>query len=441
MSESNDLSEREREILRLVATGASNKEIAQTLFISSNTVKVHLRNIFNKIGVASRTEAAMYAVNIGLVPGAAAGAGGSASVMPDAESLLGQTTTDQIPDQPAGRRWVWGVMGALLLVIMALLAWGAFFNRQPAGQASVPTVAQADLPRWQPLAPMPTARQGLALAAYEGQLYAIGGQAQDGVTGVVERYNPTTDLWQSLASKPTPVADIEAAVVGGKIYVPGGRLASGDSTDVLEFFDPHTGAWDKAAPLPVVLSAYALVAFEGRLYLFGGWDGKQYFDSVYQYDPSADAWKNLPSMPGARAFAGAAAAAGKIFVIGGRDEKGPLVSNQAFQPGADAGTSPWAAAASLPEARYAMGVTSVADFIHVVGGLGTGQDALPSLEYLPSTDTWRMYESSQDAPLSDLGLASMEGFIYQAGGNYQNAPTAGAEKFQALFTISIPLVR
>ena len=50
------LSERELEILRLVAQGKSNKEIASELFISVNTVKVHLAKIFQRLGVASRTD-------------------------------------------------------------------------------------------------------------------------------------------------------------------------------------------------------------------------------------------------------------------------------------------------------------------------------------------------------------------------------------------------
>ncbi|NJO54397.1 MAG: response regulator transcription factor [Bacteroidales bacterium] len=50
------LSEREREILQHIANGSTNQKIAHDLGISVNTVKVHIRNIFSKIGVASRTE-------------------------------------------------------------------------------------------------------------------------------------------------------------------------------------------------------------------------------------------------------------------------------------------------------------------------------------------------------------------------------------------------
>ena len=61
------LTQREQEVLGLVATGASDKEIADALFISLNTVKSHVRNILAKLEVNSRREAARLAKNRGLV--------------------------------------------------------------------------------------------------------------------------------------------------------------------------------------------------------------------------------------------------------------------------------------------------------------------------------------------------------------------------------------
>jgi len=61
------LTERETEVLGLLAEGKANKEIALTLSISETTVKTHVSNILMKLGVPSRTQAALYAVRIGLV--------------------------------------------------------------------------------------------------------------------------------------------------------------------------------------------------------------------------------------------------------------------------------------------------------------------------------------------------------------------------------------
>ena len=63
------LTDREMDVLRLLALGKANKEIAAELFISETTVKTHVSNILMKLGVPSRTQAALYAVRIGLVPG------------------------------------------------------------------------------------------------------------------------------------------------------------------------------------------------------------------------------------------------------------------------------------------------------------------------------------------------------------------------------------
>lgn len=61
------LTERETEVLRLMALGQANKEIARTLNIGEKTVKTHVSNILGKLGVQSRTQAALHAVRIGLV--------------------------------------------------------------------------------------------------------------------------------------------------------------------------------------------------------------------------------------------------------------------------------------------------------------------------------------------------------------------------------------
>src|SRR5207249_8654496 len=56
------LTEREMEVLRLVAKGRNNRDIAKELFISENTVKNHIRNILEKLHLHSRMQAVVYAV-------------------------------------------------------------------------------------------------------------------------------------------------------------------------------------------------------------------------------------------------------------------------------------------------------------------------------------------------------------------------------------------
>jgi DNA-binding CsgD family transcriptional regulator len=61
------LTDREKDVLRLVARGATNRDIAEELVITENTVKVHLRNILDKLQLRNRQQAAAYAVQEGLI--------------------------------------------------------------------------------------------------------------------------------------------------------------------------------------------------------------------------------------------------------------------------------------------------------------------------------------------------------------------------------------
>jgi DNA-binding CsgD family transcriptional regulator len=425
-----ELTEREQEILRLVATGTSNKDIAQKLFISSNTVKVHLRNIFGKIGVTSRTEAAVFAIHTGLAPDASHPSESSTIKETPVSSSLPPETRKTSP-----LRWI-------LLVAVVLLAGGAItyaairFNASPNPLPSATPLAST-AKRWQDLADLPTARKGLAAAVYENRIYAIGGETSQGITGVMEQYDAATDKWTTLATKPVAVADVSAAVVGGKIYVPGGRLASGSMTNVVESYDPLTKQWEKHAVLPAAISGYSLAAYEGKLYLAGGWDGENILNTLYEYNPETDKWTKRAPMPTARAFAGAAIAGGKLYVLGGFDGAKGLTTNEEYIPDRDT----WSKKKALPEARYAMGVTSIADLVYAIGGIGGTGGALRALQYSYQQDQWQELESSS-APQSwsYLGLVPLQTHLYGLGGEQDSVPSAVNLSYQAIYTISIPIL-
>ena len=446
MTDISELSDREREILHLVATGASNKEIAKELYISTNTVKVHIRNIFAKTGVNSRTEAAMYAVSAGLVEAVSStGENGFTVVSGDSDlkDIYSSETLSRNGSLQLFARNPWLIVVAFLIIGTVALTGLFLMNRnRPATLASDGPPIETPLPRWQVYSSMPTARSGLAAVAYEDQIYAIAGESSKGVTGVLEKYDPASDGWSTLASKEIAVADVGAAVIGGEIFVAGGRLSDGSMTDVLEIYNPRLDTWRRGSPMPLAVSAYAIAAFEGKLYLFGGQDVNHVLDSVLEYDPEQDTWTTRTPMPTARAYAGAAVAGGRIYVVGGFDGSAALSANESYAPGVDgSGENPWSSSAPLPEGRYAMGVAGLADIVHVMGGQGTSDAETGMLEFFPQKDVWQTLESSLPQTWSSIALVPLETRLFVIGGTMGGNPTSRNLAYQAIYTIAIPIIR
>jgi DNA-binding CsgD family transcriptional regulator len=431
------LSEREEELVRLVATGASNKEISQDLNISVNTVKVHLRNIYSKLNVASRTEAAMWAVQIGLVE-----TSGDVEVSEYNSTEHGDgdrsiTWINRVPSK--FRLWVFLSIALLLVVI----GFGVSQIISPARSTPEPgeivVGPEFEESRWTRLADMPTARAGLAAVAYDNQIYAIAGEGNNGVVDVNERYDPTSDTWAVLNPKPIAVADVHAGVVGGKIYIPGGRLKDGTVTDVLEIYDPRSDAWDRGEPIPEKLSAYALVTFEGRIYIFGGWDGEDYSNSVYVFEPIQNRWKEGSPMPTARAFSGATEIGGNIYVVGGRSVDRILSVNERFVPVTDNPVEfAWLESNPLKNGRYSMGITDVADMAFVYGGYGI--DSIPQLEQFTHDGEWLTINSRNEDQISGAELVSLDTKFYVLGGILNNNVTPRTLSYTAFYSVNIPII-
>jgi len=429
VTKNNELSERELEILRLVSTGASNKEIAQKLFISSNTVKTHIRNIFTKIGVNSRTEAAMYAVNSGLIPG----------IQSSAET----EKSNDISKRRTRQRLIWGILGLFLMTVVIAIIGGVILFRRSANETTALPTEVNNSSRWKSLTSMPTGRKGLALAVYDDWVYAIAGEAVGGITNIVERYDVNKDQWIEVSSKPTPVSDVIAGVLGGKIFIPGGLMASGEMTDVLEIYNPVLDNWEIGAPVPIRVGGYGLATLEGKLYLFGGRNQEEYLSSVYEYDPILNLWNERTPMPLPQADMGALSVADRIYIIGGRNGDIILDKNYQYSPHAEGtGENPWFISAPMPEARYNMGIANLVDTIYIIGGKGEMDDVgLSQMRYDPKLKIWEIEQTQISESWSQGGVVVVGPVLHTLGGMLNDKISSDHFAYQVIYFIHVPIIQ
>lgn len=428
----NPLSKREQEILTLVARGLTNQEIARDLVISPNTVKVHLRNIFGKLEVASRTEAIVKAAQSGWI------------------EVVGLDEDEQVPasrsEVPAGPPLApWQrvyFFAAALVVLLALLAPG-FLDRLDAsatrsdlsdsGVARLGTPAVEEMGRWTSLAPLPLARSRLAAVAVANLLYAIGGESPEGVVGNVHVYDPETNGWLPRQPLPEPVSNIQAAAIDGLIYVPGGTLATGEVSRSLAVYDPVNDMWTTHSSLPGPRAGYGLAVYAGSLYLFGGWDGAEYVDTVWAYDPDADAWRELAPLPRALGFSAASSLEDRIVIVGGYDGQDESGACNAYLPQSDR----WEACAPLILPRSGHGLAVDGASLYAIGG-GWQRPISFNERYDSLTNTWSSIPSPISGQWRTLGVTSLGSAIYAIGGwsgDYLDANQA----FQGTFRAFLPL--
>jgi DNA-binding CsgD family transcriptional regulator/N-acetylneuraminic acid mutarotase len=433
------ISEREVEVLRLVATGASNQEIARELVISVNTVKVHLRNIFEKLGVQSRTEAALYAIRQGWV--AVNGAEAAEADSSD-EAVEAKATSAHFPEPIALWQRAYMLVAlslAIILLVLPLLqpeeravAATNPISDRPVGQS--PTL-RAETSRWSQLVDLPIPRARFALVEHNNQLFAIGGDLDTGVTDRVEIYSIGTDTWSLGTPKPTPVSNVGAAVVAGRIYIPGGCISVNEATDRLEVYDPLANVWTQRTPMPVPLCAYALATADGKMYLFGGWDGQDFVDSVLVYDPGTDAWTELGTMPSARGFAAAGLIDGVVYVVGGFDGIHEFADTYAY----DISAGTWTERAPMSVGRGGLGVAVVSNRLYAIGG-GWDTYLTTNERYDPVTDTWTAFESPVLGEWRNMGTAASGTQIYAVGG-WNGGYLGINEAYRAIFRVIVPVTQ
>jgi DNA-binding CsgD family transcriptional regulator len=443
------------EVAKLLVTGASNNEIAEKLVISPHTVKVHLRNIYEKLTVNSRTEASMLllqqgwatlpgveqatpplveevpaevaAAEVAAVEAAAAEAAALEVAPPDPEPL---TNTLGKPFA-----WQWPFLLVALLLALGILLLPIFFTPGATAISNLlsdgPSTGLVQpainvMPRWELRTPLPAARSRFALIADQGKLFAIGGEGADAIPlASVESYDLNVNEWTPVSALPIPLSNLAAALWQDEIYVAGGAMPAAEdrstqtlSSDLWRYMIDED-RWQLAGELPAPLAGSSLIATADALYLLGGWDGEAMRAEVWrlalsaEMEPvTADDWEVATQMEVAHAFGGAVLVGNVIYVAGGYDGQREVATAGRYL----IERGEWEKLPSLSTPRG--GVQLLYDDLAIFAVGGGWTEPVNTIErFDPATGIWSHFPAPISEEWRNLGAAaSSTGYLYLIGG-------------------------
>jgi DNA-binding CsgD family transcriptional regulator/N-acetylneuraminic acid mutarotase len=464
MAEPNEaLTERELEVVRLVGVGITNKEIAQQLNVSANTVRVHLNNIFTKLGVHSRTELTVLAIRNGWVLQDNFTA--TTQNTSDAETSSGhmvndntlsyddnlvtgnttltiQTETSAIADnasrvvfpkvapnpQPLPPLALWRRFTLVIALAVGIALFALSFpisrltiSANPDGIGLSSNIdnsflSPGETTRWFQRSALPNQRARAAAVTVGNSIYVIGGEINKIATSDLLSFDKESNTWRNLsANKPTPVGNAIASVIGDIIYVVGGTTLNDALTSRNESFDIQQQSWRTLAPLPRATAGHAMAAYADKLYVFGGKTSIGTTANSFVYNPQTDAWIAIAPMPTPRSLAAAVANDTHIFVIGGYDDGRESSICEAYNPI----DNEWSVCAPMLLPRGGFGLVRFGANIYAIGGGWSGFVGFNE-RYDIATNRWSAIETPLIGDWRSVAVAASNTEFYVIGGYSNN---------------------
>ena len=439
------MSEREQDVAQWLAIGATNVEIARELTISPHTVKVHVRNIFEKLEVSSRTEASMVLIQHGWVaiPGLVPVGDVPEAVLSDPEPL------NDLETEPASWQRVYLLAVVVLLIgIIWLPRWPSRPQARPdllsdVGAASLGQPLVTLEPRWERRTPLVQPRSRMAVVLDGYSVVVIGGESDEGALATVAVYNLRINEWTSFADLPERLANSAAAILDDTIYVGGGsRTENGTEiiSDQFWRYDAGTNSWELLFSLPTGLAGSEMVVVNDTLYLMGGWDGQRMRDEIWRLDldetgdTPIGTWEYVASLESPRAFFGAAAIEDALYVVGGYDGQQEL--SDATRYNLAEGTKQSLPPLATPRGGLSLVFDGLA--LHALGG-GWTYPMINHERFDPSTNVWSSFPSPIQGEWRHLGAVSKDGRLNLLGG-WSDAYLDSHLQYQSTFRAMLPVI-